>query len=526
MSPFKRRRLREDLGSIDRPIWAGTTSMMQKLEAQLARLDIQDEEFTTATTTIADAHLNLEDRPFRFLALPAELRNSVYTIALEDYPTRLSAKGNLQTDCPLIHASKQVNSELKPLLVSDSPSLQTTVQGFDFDHVIAFFNDLSDIDFKHINRDIDSGDTTMEIHLTFDGRNPDCKNGLDTGKHTSWHAWLATTARGKAVVLRYTWKRKMNTECYYYNRVQSLRWREELKQKARLGHVTVGLILVPSSNSRLHVKHKAHGPIARLAAPSKLNRLPLQLPQLSDNTDTLQNLHLDHNMSLTKRKLGDGEHILFADMPNHKVQKIKDTQQSVTTRDDSSDKPFRFLDLAAELRNSIYSLALEDCPSRISTRSDIPQLQTECPLIRVSKQVNSELKSLLVTETTIKTIVHDFEFDHVIGFFDNLSEADFEDYIKSTDSSDRFLEVELKSTVSRWFSPGSERGHPIQAYEEWRDWISVLDRRFGLNVMYAWDDDEVSNLHESMILALIRGREQTRREMRWEKEKREGKKEH
>ena len=83
-----------------------------------------------------------------------------------------------------------------------------------------------------------------------------------------------------------------------------------------------------------------------------------------------------------------------------------------------------FFRLPRELRDEIYKqVALED-EAFIHFQS-AGQLTSRMPLTHVSRQIREEYEEALYSiAPTIKTIVNDFDFTHILNFFDKLSDGE------------------------------------------------------------------------------------------------------
>jgi len=85
--------------------------------------------------------------PSRFLALPAKLRNEIYGYIGADVSSAFihrRARGKLLTVSPLTSVSKQVADEYQAILYITVPKVIASVKDFNFSHIVAFLNKLSD----------------------------------------------------------------------------------------------------------------------------------------------------------------------------------------------------------------------------------------------------------------------------------------------------------------------------------------------------------------------------------------------
>lgn len=78
------------------------------------------------------------------LDLPAELRNSIYTIILEDHPTKLATPTlTLASTSAMPRVDKQTRKEFLSVIQQESASVTVNASDFDFQHAITMFNRLS-----------------------------------------------------------------------------------------------------------------------------------------------------------------------------------------------------------------------------------------------------------------------------------------------------------------------------------------------------------------------------------------------
>lgn len=145
--------------------------------------------------------------PFRLLDLPREMRDNIYTKALEDdtvYLSRFSKDKTLLTDCRLVGANKQIRHKFLNAMIMSPPVIQARVRNFNFSSLISFLNRLSEEELYKLTTDTRSGTRVMKIQLEFHvpgagGRSP--SNSLER--------WLnradQPTKKGVNVEFEYEW---------------------------------------------------------------------------------------------------------------------------------------------------------------------------------------------------------------------------------------------------------------------------------------------------------------------------------
>lgn len=104
----------------------------------------------------------------RFLHLPPELRNNVYTLIAADTPAfiRKGRKGNLICASPLTRVNHQIRKEFLSVLALSAKRISTDVQNFDLAHIITFLNKLNDGEEQSLSGAQQPGRRNIEINLT------------------------------------------------------------------------------------------------------------------------------------------------------------------------------------------------------------------------------------------------------------------------------------------------------------------------------------------------------------------------
>lgn len=103
---------------------------------------------------------------------------------------------------------------------------------------------------------------------------------------------------------------------------------------------------------------------------------------------------------------------------------------------------FRFLDLSAELRNSIYDKIIEDTYFVLPRNNNNRPLGLSSAFARVSKSIRSEFLPLaLEIAPIINTEVRNWDFGHVVNFLNRIGD----------DEMERLLQ-EQRVVIDLWFS--------------------------------------------------------------------------
>ena len=122
----------------------------------------------------------IPEKPFPLLDLPAELRDVIYAniAANDDGITRIDKRkpGNLLSNSAMRMVNKQIREEFTSALYLSAPNITTTVQDFDFRHIVTFFNRLSDLELNALSSTRAQSSPTairkLTIHLTVSQKCP------------------------------------------------------------------------------------------------------------------------------------------------------------------------------------------------------------------------------------------------------------------------------------------------------------------------------------------------------------------
>ena len=108
-----------------------------------------------------------QPQAFRFLDLPAELRNNIYEKVAEDETAYLkkNTRGNLACASGLSCLNSQVRSEFLAILILVAPQIVTLVTNWDFSHVVRYLNKLSDAELNALPTVKTPSARSMDIQL-------------------------------------------------------------------------------------------------------------------------------------------------------------------------------------------------------------------------------------------------------------------------------------------------------------------------------------------------------------------------
>ena len=126
----------------------------------------------------------------------------------------------------------------------------------------------------------------------------------------------------------------------------------------------------------------------------------------------------------------------------------KPTVKRAKTKTSKTEKPFRLLDLAAELRDMIYACIVEtDTPARLDRRNR-GKLIVISAMSQTSKQVRQEITSATYLYAPIIADVRNLDFRHIVTFFNKLSDLELR-YLSGTTANKN---PERKITIELFFT--------------------------------------------------------------------------
>ncbi|TKA64810.1 hypothetical protein B0A55_10549 [Friedmanniomyces simplex] len=123
----------------------------------------------------------------------------------------------------------------------------------------------------------------------------------------------------------------------------------------------------------------------------------------------------------------------------------------------ASHQPTPFLDLPAELHNSIYEYSALHYSAVLRPKAR-GRLLTNTPLTRVSHQIRAEYAAILfLAAPTITAHIHDLDFSHLVTFLNQLSDRELNALPSLTVPTARQILAELH--ITRNDSPGTDALH-------------------------------------------------------------------
>ena len=109
--------------------------------------------------------IKTEEKPFRFLELPGELRNLVYEQVAQQQAGVLH-RGKLLVHSGLLGVSKQVGGECRAVVLI-AGDIQANVNNFDFRHVVTFINKLYEAELTTLLSITTVSRRAIKINLNF-----------------------------------------------------------------------------------------------------------------------------------------------------------------------------------------------------------------------------------------------------------------------------------------------------------------------------------------------------------------------
>ena len=149
-------------------------------------------------------------------------------------------------------------------------------------------------------------------------------------------------------------------------------------------------------------------------------------------------------------------------MRKRRTKTAADAVPAKRTRTNHNKRPSQpgrslILEMPPEIRNQIYEFVALHYDVILHPRSN-GKLATASPLCRVSHQVRGEYLGILYIEAPeIKACVKDFNFGHVIKFFNNLSERELNALPTINQPSLRHLQINVDLTDACGESPDELR---------------------------------------------------------------------
>lgn len=127
----------------------------------------------TKTSARARTTANTGDDAFRFLDLPAELRDHVYTYIMEaESQAYLRSSGHGKPFCKsaLTRVNRQLREEVAAVLNLGHTGLIAEVRNFDFSHLITYFNRTDDYELMKLPTTANPNKHKLTIELLFTDR--------------------------------------------------------------------------------------------------------------------------------------------------------------------------------------------------------------------------------------------------------------------------------------------------------------------------------------------------------------------
>lgn len=136
---------------------------------------------------------------FRFLDLPAELRNLVYEHVANDSAPTVKRLGDVASSSGMTRVSRQVHAEYQSVLKTKSQEIVVPVTELNFAPVVKFLDKLSDADLNRLPK-VDGSNKERKVTVLLQ-ISSDC---INPGELMTWVRWLAqSNHRGANVDLTY-----------------------------------------------------------------------------------------------------------------------------------------------------------------------------------------------------------------------------------------------------------------------------------------------------------------------------------
>lgn len=120
------------------------------------------------------------------------------------------------------------------------------------------------------------------------------------------------------------------------------------------------------------------------------------------------------------------------------------------TATEESDDSFRLLDLPPEIRNTIYTFVMADEPQAYLTPRNRGKPFCKSGLARTNRQIQSEVTPLLhFAFTDVVAQVNNFDFGHVITYFNSLDRIDLKSLPTTTNEAQGGHSMTIELTFSK-----------------------------------------------------------------------------
>ena len=169
----------------------------------------------------------------------------------------------------------------------------------------------------------------------------------------------------------------------------------------------------------------------------------------------------------------------------------KPTVKRAKIKTSKTEKPFRLLNLPAELRDMIYACIVEtDTPARLDRRNK-GKLIVISAMSQTSKQVRQEITSATYLYAPIVADVRNLDFRHIVTFFNKLSDLELR-YLSGTTANNN---PERKITIELFFTQDYKVGSSGPFLDRWLNRIEHPTKK-GTKVDFSYSvvNDDVTSL--------------------------------